>query len=76
MVATTELTVVDKAVTINYGEMKAEAGVNTSFVGTIVDVDGKGSSIAGQATTTSVLVLEKPENAIANNVAGEISNPS
>ena len=65
LVATTELTVVDKAATINFGTMTAEAGLTAEYVGTVVDAEGKGSSIAAYSPAAKALVLDKPENAVA-----------
>ena len=65
LVATTQLTVVDVAATINYGEMTAEVGLNSEFVGSVVDADGKNSSIAAYSPTAKAIVLSKPANAVA-----------
>ena len=64
-VATTTLTVVDKAATINYGEMNAEVGINNVFVGSIVDGEGKGSGVGAYSPAVDVIVLDKPADAIA-----------
>ncbi len=64
-IATTELTVVDKAATIKYANLTAEVGVNTTLEGTVVDNNGSASSIAKQATNWTALVLDKPADAVA-----------
>ena len=66
LVATTTLTVVDKAATINYGELNAEVGINNDFVGSVVDNEGKGSSVSVYNNVDAkALVVAKPENAVA-----------
>ena len=64
-IATTELTVVDKAATIKYANLTAEVGVNTTLEGTVVDANGSASSIAKQAKNWTALVLDKPADAVA-----------
>ena len=63
--ATTVLTVVDKPNGITFADATAEVGVNTEITGTVVDGDGKMSSIAKQDWKAPTIVLEKPANAVA-----------
>ena len=66
-VASTVLTVVDRATTISYADTVAEVGVNTEIKGAVVDSEGNRSSIAAyiRGLSGNALVLEKPENAVA-----------
>ena len=65
-VATTELTVVDKAATIAYADTTAEVGVSKTLVGTVVDADNSASTVDLAGATVSAIVIDKAsETAIA-----------
>ena len=65
-VATTELTVVDKAATIAYADTTAEVGVSKTLVGTVVDASNSASTVDLTGATVSAIVIDKAsETAIA-----------
>jgi len=61
---TTVLTVVDVPATINFAAANAEVGINAEFKGTVLDGEGKMSSVAQQITKVTTLVLDKPADAV------------
>jgi len=63
-IATTEVEVVDKAATIELVSDEAEVGINTTLEAKIIDASGAKTSI-GTLADVKVIVLDKPENAIA-----------
>jgi len=66
-VATTTVKVVDQAATVKYLSNTAETGVSTELIGMIYDSEGKMSGIGADIAnaTPEVIVLEKPEGAVA-----------
>jgi len=61
--ATNEITVVDAASTVNYVVKNAEVGKNSTLVANVVDASGKKVEIP--TAQVQVIVLDKPEGAIA-----------
>ena len=63
---TNELTVVDSAASVVYNNTEAAVGTNSNLVAKVVDANGKKVELpAYPATNVQVIVLDKPENAVA-----------
>ena len=64
-VATTTLTVVDKAATIAFEDTNVTAGVSETLTGKIVDASGNKTSANLADAKVSAIVIAKPDNATA-----------
>ena len=64
-VATTTLTVVDKAATIAFEDTNVTAGVSETLTGKIVDASGSKTSADLAGAKVSAIVIAKPDNATA-----------
>ena len=67
LTATTEITVVEEAAAVRYTVKDAEVGVNAKLEARVFDENGKFVALPGydKGTKAQVIVLDKPENAIA-----------
>ncbi|MBP3625664.1 MAG: hypothetical protein J6J05_07555, partial [Peptococcaceae bacterium] len=66
-VATTEVAVVDEAMSIAYKNTAAEAGVSTSLIANVLDSNGDVTVLSSVASDvkTEVIVIDKPADAVA-----------